>query len=360
MEDLQMSEGFTVKSSIKDYKVHFSSSLAADLKKIVQPGDYIIIDESVFALNKELQSDLEGQDKLIKVKASESTKSYEGVIPFIEVLIANGFKRNNRLIAIGGGIIQDVTAFMASILYRGVQWIFFPTTLLAQADSCIGSKTSINFRNYKNQIGNFYPPYSVHIDPTILVTLEERDIRSGIGEMAHYFFVSGTEDVEFFKREYQEALIHRSNLQKVIEASLAIKKRYIEADEFDLNERIVFNYGHTFGHAIESVTNYETPHGVAVSFGMDMANFISMKKGYISMEDFLQAQQVFRTIREGYSIQDISTEELLAAMAKDKKNENGNIGLILTKGWGRMFRDLTKPDNTLISWMNEYLKNNKN
>lgn len=360
MGDLHMSKVFTVKSFIKNYSVYFSSSLTVDLKNIVKPGDYIIIDENVLECNTNLKRDLAEFDKLIKIKAVESTKSYEGVIPFIEELIANGFKRNNRLIAIGGGITQDVTAFMSSILYRGVQWIFFPTTLLAQADSCIGSKTSINFKKYKNQIGNFYPPEAIYIDTSVLNTLVEQDIRSGIGEMAHYFYVSGADDVEFFKREYEEALMSRSNLQKVIEASLAIKKRFIEVDEFDKNERIVFNYGHTFGHAIESVTNYEIPHGVAVSFGMDMANFISMKKGYIIMEDYLEAQKVFRRIREGYTLRDISTEDLLSAMAKDKKNENGNIGLILTRGWGRMFRDLTKPDNTLVAWINEYLKNNQN
>jgi 3-dehydroquinate synthase len=256
MGDLHMSNIFTVKSSIKDYSVHISSSLLADLKNIVRPGDYIIIDENVLECNTELKRDMAGFDKLMKIKAVESTKSYEGVIPFIEELIANGFRRNNRLIAVGGGITQDVTAFMASILYRGVQWIFFPTTLLAQADSCIGSKTSINFKKYKNQIGNFYPPEAIFIDTSVLNTLGEKDIRSGIGEMAHYFYVSGTEDVEFFKRECKEALTSRSNLQKIIQASLAIKKRYIEVDEFDRKERIVFNYGHTFGHAIESVTNY--------------------------------------------------------------------------------------------------------
>jgi 3-dehydroquinate synthase len=350
-----MSDSFTVKSSIRDYTLHFSESMKNDLEKIIKPGDYIIADELVLKLNPDVDSVVKNFGRFISIHASENTKSYEGVIPFIEELIQNGFKRNNRLIAIGGGITQDVTAFIASILYRGVSWIFFPTTLLAQADSCIGSKTSINFRQYKNQLGNFYPPLSIHLDPKVLHSLEERDIRSGVGEMAHYFFVSGPEDVTFFENEFNTSLKDQSNLKEVIKASLAIKKRYIEIDEFDKKERIVFNYGHTFGHAIESITKYAIPHGVAVSFGMDMANYISMKKGYISQDMVTRAQNVYKVIWDGYSIKDISLDALFEAMQKDKKNQDGKFGLILTEGWGKMFKDLTEPDATFRSWMEDYL-----
>jgi len=142
----------------------------------------------------------------------------------------------------------------------------------------------------------------------------------------------------------------------VVKASLSIKKRYIEIDEFDRKERIVFNYGHTFGHAIESVTSYDIPHGVAVSFGMDMANFISLKKGYITFNDFNRARLIFKNICKGYTINQISINALLKAMENDKKNENGKLGLILTKGWGSMFKDLTLADQEFIEWMEEYMK----
>jgi 3-dehydroquinate synthase len=354
MEVLLMSKSFTVKSSIQDYHVKFSTSLVDELNEVIKAGDYIIVDKKLIELQEELKAIVSKHDKVLKIDAEEPTKSYEGVIPFIDQLISDGFKRNNRLIAIGGGITQDVTAFIASILYRGVQWLFFPTTLLAQGDSCIGSKTSINFRQYKNQIGNFYPPQSVFIVPSLLETLEERDIRSGIGEMAHYFFVSGDDDVTFFESNYKTALANQENLIDIIESSLAIKKRYIEKDEFDRNERLVFNYGHTFGHAIESITNYAIPHGVSVSFGMDMANYVSLKKGYINNDQFLRAHSIFKNIWEGYSINELNFDELLSAMKKDKKNKDGNLGLILTKGWGNMFRDFTKPDVEFQSWIQEY------
>lgn len=354
MEVLQMSDSFIVKSSIKNYEVVFIDSLVSTLNETYRVGDCIIIDEILPTLNPKIKKLLQCK-KFIAIEALEQTKSYEGVIPVIDELIKSGFKRNNRIIAIGGGITQDVSAFIASMLYRGVGWIFLPTTLLGQGDSCIGSKTSINFREFKNQLGGFYPPISIFIDPKILMTLEERDIRSGVGEMAHYYFVSGPEDVDYFEKEFETALYNQSNLKNLILKSLSIKKRYIEIDEFDKNERIVFNYGHTFGHAIESITNYGIPHGVAVSFGMDMANYISWKKEYISYADFERARSVFQIIWKGYSIQDINLDDLLNAMQKDKKNQDGKLGLILTKGWGKMFKDLTEPNDSFMSWMEEYM-----
>ena len=166
-------------------------------------------------------------------------------------------------------------------MYRGVDWIFFPTTLLAQGDSCIGSKTSINFGKFKNQVGGFYPPVNIYIDLAFLATLKDIDIKSGLGEMCHYYIVAGEEDFMRYKREYDFALSDKNVLAGIIARSLEIKKGYIEIDEFDQKERQVFNYGHSFGHAIESLTDYRIPHGIAVSYGMDMANFISVKLDYI-------------------------------------------------------------------------------
>lgn len=356
MEDLQMSNILSIKSSFGGYEVEFCDDIALILSKIIKKGDFIIIDQQI-ADKPDLKPFIVARKEIIIIEASENAKSYEGVIPVIDKLIRGGFKKNNTLIAFGGGVTQDITSFIASILYRGVGWIFFPTTLLAQADSCIGSKTSINFSSFKNQLGNFYPPRRIFIYTPFLDSLIERDIRSGIGEMAHYFFVSGDSDVDFFEKEYAIAINDRSNFNKLILASLSIKKRYIEIDEFDRGERIIFNYGHTFGHAIESITHYSIPHGVAVSFGMDMANYISYKKGYICYADFLRASKIFRDICYGYSIGDIRIQELINVMGKDKKNENGKLGLILTTGWGNMFRDFTEPDEIFRNWMQEYFDN---
>ena len=298
----------------------------------------------------------------IGIDAAESQKSYQEVEPVINSLIERGFRKNHRLIAIGGGITQDVTAFIASILYRGVQWYFFPTTLLAQGDSCIGSKTSINFGKFKNQVGGFYPPNKIYVEPKFLNTLPFKELQSGLGEMAHYFVVAGEEDFDRYKRDYEQALVDKNVLRGVIARSLEIKKSYIEIDEYDKNERQVFNYGHSFGHAIESLTSYGIPHGIAISVGMDMSNFVSMKKGYITSEVRQNSRELFEKIWDGYAnqVKRLDIDSYLVALSKDKKNKGPLLGLILNKGYGKVFKDFTENDMIFRSWIVEYFANELN
>lgn len=351
---------FTVKSIIHDYEVNFISDTKSTLLAELKDGDVIIIDNRIKDLYKTDLADILGQYKHIDIDASEDRKSYEGVIPIIQSLIEKGYKKNHRLIAIGGGITQDVTAFIASILYRGVAWYFFPTSLLAQGDSCIGSKTSINFGPYKNQIGGFYPPNKIFINLAYLDTLSLPELKSGMGEMCHYFIVSSEADFKFFKSNYAEALTDKAVLSKVIARSLEIKKSYIERDEFDKHERLVFNYGHSFGHAIESLTNYRIPHGIAVSYGMDMANFVSVKLGYITEDIRQDIKELLQQIWEGTSLIDISIETLANALTKDKKNVGNQLGLILNKGYGKIFKDLRPLDDQFKEWLKEYFETSLN
>jgi 3-dehydroquinate synthase len=195
-------------------------------------------------------------------------------------------------------------------MYRGVDWVHIPTTLLAQGDSCIGSKTSINFGKFKNQLGNFFSPKQIFIDVNFLKTLDKADLISGLGEMAHYFLVSSCEDFLYFKSEYHNAQNNLNILKDLIIRSLEIKKSYIEIDEFDQNERQVFNYGHSFGHALESLTNYRIPHGIAVSIGMDMSNFMSVKYGYMTEEARQEIRLLLKQVWVGYSIDDIDLKDM--------------------------------------------------
>ena len=297
---------------------------------------------------------------IIGLEAREDQKSYEGLIPVIQELINSGFRKNHRLIGIGGGIIQDITAFTASILYRGVSWLFFPTTLLAQGDSCIGSKTSINFGKYKNQVGGFYPPNNIFINTGFLDTLSKGDLQSGLGEMSHYFVVAGKNDFQEYKKDYSNALSNKSVLAKMVSNSLKIKKGYIEIDEFDQKERQVFNYGHSFGHAIESLTDYAVPHGIAVSFGMDIANYISVKKKYIPMQVRNEIRELLEKIWIGYDIKNIDVEKFATALSKDKKNVGNELRLILCKGYGKVFKDAQCLDDEFRGWLKDYFTNELN
>lgn len=353
---------FTVKSSIHDYEVHFIDDVKVTLKSELKEGDFIIIDNKVKALYPAWFEEILTNFRYIGINATEPQKSYQEVEPIINELIEKGFRKNHRLIAVGGGVTQDVTAFIASILYRGVQWYFFPTTLLAQGDSCIGSKTSINFGKFKNQVGGFYPPYKIYIDSKFLDSLPKKELQSGLGEMAHYYIVSSEEDFERFKSEYEGALADGNILKKIVARSLEIKKSYIEIDEFDKNERQVFNYGHSFGHAIESLTNYGIPHGIAISFGMDMSNFISMKKGYITSVERRNSRELFEMIWDGYvdKVRVLDIDAFINALSKDKKNKGHLLGLILNRGYGKVFKDFTENDHLFREWIEEYFTNELN
>jgi len=239
-------------------------------------------------------------------------------------------------------------------MYRGVSWIFFPTTLLAQGDSCIGSKTSINFGSHKNQLGGFYPPNKIFINLDFLDSLDRSQLKSGLGEMLHYFIVSSREDFVRFEADYRAALEDKKILSKLILRSLEIKRKYIEVDEFDQNVRQVFNYGHSFGHAIESLTQYRVPHGIAVSRGMDMANYISMKLGYIDENTRNSIRKVTEQIWKGTSLENIDVNEFVSALSKDKKNVGDKLGLILNKGYGKTFKEVRSVDVDFKSWIEEY------
>lgn len=348
---------FKVKSIIHDYEVQFIDDVKSTLNENLYEGDFIIIDNKVKALYSDILDDTLNNYSHIGIDATETQKSYQEIIPVIQNLIENGFRKNHRLIAIGGGITQDVTAFISSIMYRGVGWLFFPTTLLAQGDSCIGSKTSINFGAYKNQIGGFYPPNKIFIFPGFIDTLTAAEIRSGIGEMLHYFIVAGKSDFEMFRDNYRHAFTDKEVLAKIISRSLEIKKGYIEIDEFDKNERQVFNYGHSFGHAIESLTNYRVPHGIAVSYGMDMANFISVKMGFIPQQIRDEVRLVTEDIWQGFDIDDIDLETFKKALSKDKKNVGTKLGLILNNGYGKIFKNIMDADEDFSNWLKEYFTN---
>jgi 3-dehydroquinate synthase len=242
-------------------------------------------------------------------------------------------------------------------MYRGVKWIFFPTTLLAQGDSCIGSKTSINFGEYKNQVGGFYPPNKIFINLNFLNTLSEADLQSGLGEMSHYFVVAGEKKFKEYKRDYEDVLIDNNILAKMISNSLKIKKSYIEIDEFDQHKRQVFNYGHSFGHAIESLTDYAVPHGIAVSFGMDIANFISVKRKILDNSIRLEIRDLLQRIWSGYNISDLDLDKFAMALSKDKKNVGKELRLVLCKDYGKVFKTAQNLDDEFKGWLKEYFSN---
>jgi 3-dehydroquinate synthase len=345
-----MFETIDIASSLRPYTLNFIESTHDTLVNTITSGDVVILDASLLKL-----LDVPDTINIVAIKAREEEKDFERLGNIIKEVLATGFQRNNKLIAIGGGITQDITGFLASILFRGVQWFFFPTTLLSQGDSCIGGKTSINFSSAKNLLGNFYPPSKIFIDINHLRTLPDHEICSGIGEMCHFFLVDSEDSFSDFSAHYRSALQRdMAILSRLIWKSLIIKRSFIQLDEFDKKERLILNYGHSFGHALESITSYAIPHGIAVTFGMDIANFISVQHGYLSPTTYRLVKSVLANISAGWRLPDFDTQEFIFHLKKDKKNAGRNLRLILTKGIGEMFMHEQAIDASFVNWLDSF------
>lgn len=335
-----MSDSLEIQSHKGSYHVLFSDHLPFD--DDVLANSHFIIDKKVAALYQQPLKKMLSSSSVLLIEALEKNKSLEQLPLYVEHLIKNKLRRNQRLIAIGGGIIQDITCFLAATLLRGIEWWYVPTTLLAQADSCIGSKSSINCGQLKNILGTFTPPHKVFIDVNFLKTLDRVDIRSGIGEMLKVHAIHGEAAFHVIAGHYSSLFDDPSLMTQYIRRSLEIKKVIIEQDEFDLNLRQVMNYGHTFGHAIESATDYHIPHGIAVTIGMDMANYIAVHTGHTLEYHYQRMHPILKMNYTDYLEQEITLDKFMQAITKDKKNMNNKITLILPDQDGkpsRVFHD---------------------
>lgn len=312
MEDLLV-RNFEIISHKGPYKVEFDNNLLQS-NLIWELGTHYIIDQNVLPLLGNIKV------PYVQIEATEYTKSYLGIEPVIQELVKLNLNRSSRLVAIGGGITQDITCFIANNFMRGVDWSFVPTTLLAQADSCIGSKSSINFGNYKNLLGSFTPPNCVLISNQFLSTLEEKDIRSGIGEIIKLYLIGGN---------LVDSNTILENLDKHLYETLQIKKNYIEVDEFDKGIRNILNYGHCIGHAIEGAVNFAIPHGIAVSMGMDAANRFALEEGLIDYDRFDKMNEVLFSNYQTFIDVKIPLNDVLENMTHDKKSTSSKINLIL-------------------------------
>ena len=345
---------FKIKSSFGSYEV-VESKISKSFFLKNSENVFYLVDRNVYLKSKVINKI---KKNIILIKSDENSKNYLKISNIIKKILEKKIRRDSIIIAIGGGVVQDISGFIASILFRGIKWNFIPTTILAQCDSCIGGKTSINFNKYKNLLGNFYPPQKIFLDSNLLDTLKIHDIKSGLGEMSHYYLVSSFKDWKFFKKNLSN-LVHKNfnkNIMKLlIFKSLQIKKRFIEKDEFDKGPRLILNYGHTFGHAIEKITNYTVPHGMAVAHGINMSNFFSLHYKTINKSMFKEVESQMSKIVDLSKLSKINAAHFLKIVKKDKKSKKNKIRLILTKGFGKMFIKNIDKDMKFIFLMKKYL-----
>lgn len=355
MEGSLVSEQLVVQSHKGPYEVTFDDEALERLNQSVPSQAHFIVDSNVANLYSEQLNNVLSYPSVLRIEATEANKSLDKFSAYVLHLVSHGVRRGHMLIAIGGGIIQDITCFLGATLLRGIDWYFYPTTLLAQADSCIGSKSSINVGKLKNVLGTFTPPRQVTISTRVLTTLDEQAVRSGIGEMLKVHVIQGLEAFDEIAADYGRLATNPSVMRHYIYRSLEIKKAIIERDEFDRGIRNLMNYGHSFGHAIESAVDFTIPHGIAVTIGMDMANYVAMRYNLTSKELYAHMHPILATNCTGFERQDIPLDVFLIAISKDKKNTDAGLNLILPDRTGRLMRRVLPNDDLFRSICKDYL-----
>lgn len=320
-----------IKSNIKDYTLRFEKDFSFFKSLAKYENVLFIIDENVYNLYCEEIFSNFNKDDIYVLKATEINKNIDTALEICERVTQIPAKRNAHIVSFGGGIVQDITGFAANILYRGIKWTFVPTTLLAACDSCIGAKTSLNYKSFKNLLGTFYPPENIIVCTNFFNTLSQADYLSGLGEVVKFNVLGGEKSLCNLEENLPLLLEKdQDTIEYFTRASLNFKKAYIEEDEFDRGKRIFLNFAHTFGHALETTSCYEIPHGTAVAIGTIMANYISFLRGILS--DTIETRiktMVQNVVKVVVPFRFLNKETFISAMKKDKKQTTTSLTAVL-------------------------------
>lgn len=264
--------------------------------------------------------------------AGEANKTLDTVKEIYRHLIEEKFDRKDFLIALGGGVVGDITGYAAATYLRGVDFIQIPTTLIAQSDSSIGGKTGVDFDGYKNMVGAFYMPKLVYMNVGTLKKLDDRQFYAGFAEVMKHGLIKDALFYEWLLDHMYE--IHDRDTEVLLEMvmkSCGVKKLVVEKDPKEQGDRALLNFGHTIGHAIEKAKNFEMVHGECITLGMVAAAYISWKRENISMEEYYEVRDMFVPFNLPISIDGINPEEILSLTKSDKKWRQGRLSLFFSK-----------------------------
>jgi len=329
-----------IKCSV-EIEVH---SIKKKIESIINTNSNVIflIDKKVLNVFKKVKN--YKNLKYITLNCSEKIKSFQYYSIICNKVLSLGVDRKSVLVVIGGGTLGDLGGFIASTLLRGIDLVLIPTTLLSQVDSSIGGKNGINTSFGKNLVGTFYQPKLIIIDPYFLSSLPKREILSGYAEIVKHAIIYDQKFFDWLNRNSKDIFKLKYHvLCKAIHKSILIKKTYVEKDEKEKLKnkysRAILNFGHTFGHALETYYNYNKrlTHGEAISIGMMIATTLSYKLNYLSFKDLIKIKNHF--IANGLPIEDkeMYNKKIFEIIYKDKKNTDNKINLILLKNIGKSF-----------------------
>lgn len=318
-----------IKAATKTYEVKFEQGTSFVRSFTSIENAFFAIDRKVYELYQDELAEIPAE-ALFLIDAVEENKVIDTALAICEAMVKMNAKRNAHLISMGGGITQDITGFAANILYRGIAWTFVPTTLLAACDSCIGGKTSLNYKSFKNLLGTFYPPDVIHVCPAFFKTLSKSDLESGLGEVVKFNVMGGADTLVDLENNIDALLaLDADVVNRFVRNSLDFKRAIIEEDEFDGGKRVLLNFAHTFGHAFEASSAYEIPHGSAVALGLVAANAVSQQRGLLGDEMAGRIKKLVVAIEPPFAPELIKDDEVVAAIRKDKKQIGSDLTAVL-------------------------------
>jgi len=289
-------------------------------------------------------------------QAGEESKNLDTVNKLYEFLILKKYTRNSLLIALGGGVVGDLTGFTAATYLRGIDFIQVPTTLLSQVDSSVGGKTGVDFNKYKNMVGAFYMPRLVYMNLSSLSTLDDNNFICGMGEVIKSALIADKEFYDWLKdnsvklkaRDYQA-------LEYAVNKCCQIKGNVVEIDPKEKGIRAYLNFGHTLGHAIEKLANFSLGHGQCVGLGMVSASYLSMKLGYIAKEEYEDIVETLKFYNLPISVTGMKAQDIVLASKSDKKMTGGKIKFTVLKKIGEADSYLDFTDQDLLESLKEVI-----
>lgn len=291
---------------------------------------------------------------LFSFPSGEKSKTLDTVKDAYTFLIQEGFTRKDLLIALGGGVVGDLTGYTAATFLRGIDFIQIPTTLLSQVDSSIGGKTGVDFDQYKNMVGAFYMPKLVYINISTLKDLSDRQFFSGMAEvMKSALLKDGLFYEWIITNMYEICERNESTLEEMVIRTDEIKKAIVEKDPTEKGDRALLNLGHTIGHAIEKAKNFELLHGECVALGCVAAAYLSMKHKLLSADEYYEIRDMFVPFYLPITVDHIDPEEIVRLTKSDKKMETDKIKFILLKKIGKAVIDMTVTDEEMLEAVNE-------
>lgn len=359
-----MAERITINYEKKPcYDIVFSTSydeLIEELEKInlTERKVCVITDSNVVCLYGDvIMKLLEGKCKrsiLHVFPAGEENKTLDTVREAYKVLIDEKFDRKDLLVALGGGVVGDVTGFIAATYLRGVDFVQIPTTLLAQSDSSIGGKTGVDFDGYKNMVGAFYMPKLVYMNVAALKSLDDRQFFNGFAEvMKHGLIKDGLFYEWLLENMYEICDRDSDTLLEMVMRSCTIKKLVVEKDPTEKGDRALLNFGHTIGHAIEKYKKFTMSHGECIALGAVAAAYISWKHELLSMDEYYEVRDMFVPFNLPITIEDIEPDKILELTKSDKKVEGDSIKFVLLKKVGKAVIDRTVTDEEILNAIKE-------